>query len=121
MHSLSYMLMGIATLLVLLTFSRLLFLPLACLLGGLGWYLFQRASRALKAIQDERFERLVLNMIKGNNYQLTPFDIATHCRVNIERATEMLDKLCGQGLGHTAINREGAIFYDFSSLKNSTR
>ncbi|MBH0058753.1 TerD family protein [Pseudoalteromonas sp. SWXJZ94C] len=121
MQSLSYMLMGIAALLVLLTFSRLLFLPLACLLGGLGWYLFQRASKALKAIQDERFERLVLNMIKGNNYQLTPFDIATHCRVNIERATEMLDKLCGQGLGHTAINREGAIFYDFSSLKNSTR
>jgi len=120
LQSLSYLLMGIAALLVLLTFSRILFLPLACLLGGLGWFCFQHASKSLKTIQDERFERLVLNMIKANNYQLTPFDIATHCRVNIERATEMLDSLCDKGLGHTAINREGNIFYDFSSLKNST-
>jgi len=120
LQSLSYLLMGIAALLVLLTFSRILFLPLACLLGALGWFCFQHASKSLKTIQDERFERLVLNMIKVNNYQLTPFDIATHCRVNIERATEMLDSLCDKGLGHTAINREGNIYYDFSSLKNST-
>lgn len=118
MQSLSYFLMGIAALLLLLTFSRVLFFPLACLLAGLGWYLFQNASKALKSIQNEQFERLVLTMIKANNYLLTPFEIATNCKVNIERATEMLDDLCDKGLGHTAVNREGGIYYDFSSLKN---
>ena len=118
MQSLSYFLMGIAALLLLLTFSRVLFFPLACLLAGLGWYLFQNASKALKSIQNEQFERLVLIMIKANNYLLTPFEIATNCKVSIERATEMLDYLCDKGLGQTAVNRKGAIYYDFSSLKN---
>jgi|GEM_PF-4266514 len=121
MQSFSYFLMGIAALLLLLTFSRVLFFPLACLLAGLGWYCFQSASKALKSIQNEQFEHLVLTMIKANNYLLTPFEIATNCKVNIERATEMLDDLCEKGLGHTAVNREGAIYYDFSSLKNLSR
>ena len=121
MQTLSYFLMGIAALLLLLTFSRVIFFPIACLLAGLGWYCFQSASKALKSIQNEQFEHLVLTMIKANNYLLTPFEIATNCKVNIERATEMLDDLCEKGLGHTAVNREGAIYYDFSSLKNLSR
>lgn len=121
MQSLSYWLMGIAGLLSLLAFRGLLFLPLACVMGGAGWYFFQSASKGLKKLQHEKFERLVLTMIKSNNYYLTPFDIASNCQVNIDRATEALDDLCNKGLGHTAVNREGAIYYDFSSLKHSNR
>jgi len=121
MQSLSYWLMGIAGFLLLLAFRGLLFLPLACIAGGAGWYFFQSASKGLKKMKNEKFERLVLSMIKANNYYLTPFDIASNCQVNIERATETLDDLCNKGLGHTAVNREGAIYYDFSSLKHSNR
>jgi len=119
MLSLSYWLMAIAAILVLLTFSRVLFLPLAIILACAGWYFFQRASKAIKAVEHDRLEILVLNMIKAKHYQLTAFDIASNCQVNIERATEMLDALCDKGLGRTAVNREGAIYYDFSSLKNT--
>ncbi|MCP4326741.1 MAG: hypothetical protein GY951_07475 [Psychromonas sp.] len=121
MQHLSYFLMGVAGFLLILTFSKFLFLPLACILGGLGWFLFQRSSKALRLIQDEKFERIVLSMIKVNNYQLTPFEIATNCQINIDKATEILNQLCDKGLGHTAINSEGAIYYDFSGLKNSIR
>ncbi|MEL0630623.1 TerD family protein [Psychromonas aquatilis] len=117
MQSLSYWIMGIAALLVVLTFSRVLFLPLACILAGAGWYLFQRASKALRSVEHEKFERVVLKLIKANNYKLTAFEVATTCQVTIENATQVLDELCSKGLGNTAVNREGGIYYDFSTLK----
>ena len=121
MQSLSYWLMGVAALLVVLTFSRVLFLPLACILGGAGWYFLQRSSKALKSVDKEKFEQAVLALIKTNNYILTPFEIATTCQVSIEKASEVLDDLCSKGFGNTAINREGGIYYDFSLLKSSNR
>jgi stress response protein SCP2 len=118
-QNLSYYLMGAAGVVSLFALSRFMLLPLAAILAGLGWFMYQRSSKALSSVHEEQLERLVLNIIKANNYQITPFEIATNHPVNIEQSTKVLDKLCDKGLGSTAFNEEGSIYYDFSRLKNT--
>ncbi|PKG39930.1 TerD family protein [Psychromonas sp. Urea-02u-13] len=118
-QTLSYYLMGAAGVVSLFALSRLLLLPLAAILAGLGWFMYQRSSKALSSVHEEQLERLVLNIIKANNYQITAFEIAANHPVNIEQSTKVLDKLCDKGLGSTAFNEEGSVYYDFSRLKST--
>jgi stress response protein SCP2 len=119
LQTLSYYLMGAAGIVSLFSLGRFIFLPLAAVLATLGCFLYLRSSKALKLVQEEQLERLVLNIIKANNYQITAFEIAANHPVNIEESTKVLDKLCEKGLGATAFNEEGTIYYDFSRLKNT--
>lgn len=115
----SYYLMGTAGIFALFSLSRLMLLPLAAVLAGLGWFLYQHSSKALLSLREEQLERLILNIIKANNYQITAFEIAANHPVNIEVSTQVLNILCDKGLGTTAFNEEGTIYYDFSRLKST--
>lgn len=88
--------------------------------GGLaaGSFVFSRtAQKELLIAREETQERMILNIIKHQNYRVTPFDIASNNNMSVAQVTTILDKLCAKGAGNIEITASGAKVYVFTKMR----
>lgn len=92
-------------------------LIVGCPMLTLGLYLIHQARAHAKTTLAEQNERLILNLIQQNHYQITPFEIAAQSSITISQASEALDALCLRGAGQLIYNTDGGLLYNFESMR----
>ncbi|EPJ46538.1 MAG: hypothetical protein OFPII_20130 [Osedax symbiont Rs1] len=100
-------------------FNLLSLLFSAAMIAG-GFYILKSARNKAKSEILEANERFMLNLIKLNNYRISPFEVATNHTLSVAEATKILDDLCAKGAGYLSVKDDGAHEYVFDSLNSSS-
>ncbi|MEM5529705.1 TerD family protein [Gammaproteobacteria bacterium AS21] len=99
-------------------FSQPVMLVLSILAMAAGSYITINARKQAKLKLVEATERFMLNLIKQNNYHITPFEVAARSTLTVQQATTILDVLCDKGAGRLTMSDNGSEVYLFETMQS---
>ena len=99
-------------------FSQPVMLVLSILAMAAGSYITINARKQAKLKLVEATERFMLNIIKQNNYHITPFEVAARSTLTVQQATTILDVLCDKGAGRLTVSDNGSEVYLFETMQS---
>jgi hypothetical protein len=99
-------------------FSQPVMLVLSILAMAAGSYITINARKQAKLKLIEATERFMLNIIKQNNYHITPFEVAARSTLTVQQATTILDVLCDKGAGRLTMSDNGSEMYLFETMQS---
>jgi len=98
--------------------SQPVMLVLSTLAMAVGSYVTINARKQAKLKLVEATERFMLNIIKQNNYHITPFEVAAKSTLTVQQATTILDVLCDKGAGRLTVSDSGSEVYLFEAMQS---